>query len=179
KLDTTPSYKHKLGPAPVHKAGPVPVHKVEPIPVHKPDPTAVSKSNSPKYDPLTELTVNATTTATNESYEKSYIISSSINPLLYREQSIQPPTQPSTENQNQLQTRTKNEVVEESVVIPTLSYDHGLPVVSIDRNRVPVFARFPFDVTFLPRSMETNVEDNIHKLRLRLIESVNNLIHFN
>ncbi|CAM2713429.1 unnamed protein product [Rotaria socialis] len=171
KLDTTPSYKHKLGPAPVHKAGPVPVHKVEPIPVHKPDPTAVSKSNSPKYDPLTELTVNATTTATNESYEKSYIISSSINPLLYREQSIQPPTQPSTENQNQLQTRTKNEVVEESVVIPTLSYDHGLPVVSIDRNRVPVFARFPFDVTFLPRSMETNVEDNIHKLRLRLIES--------
>ncbi|CAF4274029.1 unnamed protein product, partial [Rotaria magnacalcarata] len=84
---TTPSYK--VGPAPVNKAGPVPVHKVEPIqvhkldlvPVHKLNPTAVSKSNSPKYDPLTGLTVDATTTTTNESYEKSYIISSSINPL--------------------------------------------------------------------------------------------------
>ncbi|CAF1901155.1 unnamed protein product [Rotaria magnacalcarata] len=183
KLDTTPSYK--VGPAPVNKAGPVPVHKVEPIqvhkldlvPVHKLNPTAVSKSNSPKYDPLTGLTVDATTTTTNESYEKSYIISSSINPLLYREQSIYPPTQSSTENQNQqqnqyqLQRFTNNELAEESVVIPTLSYDDGLPVVSIDRNRVPVFARFPFDVTFLPRPMETNVEDNIHKLRLRLIES--------
>lgn len=31
--------------------------------------------------------------------------------------------------------------------IPPLANDDGLPVVSVDKNRLPVFARFPFDVT--------------------------------
>ncbi|CAF1007532.1 unnamed protein product, partial [Didymodactylos carnosus] len=50
--------------------------------------------------------------------------------------------------------------------------DDELPLGSTVNNRLPVFARFPFEVSFLPQSMETNVEDHIHKLRLRLIDSV-------
>ncbi|CAF0730619.1 unnamed protein product [Rotaria sordida] len=132
-------------------------------------------SNNPKYDPLTGLTINATTIS-NENHEKSYIISSSFSSLIPHEQNLPPiAPPPSAENfylmQQQQQLRLNNNDTEESVVIPTLTDDDGLPVVSIDNDRVPVYARFPFDVSFLPRSMDANVEDNIHKLRLRLIDS--------
>ncbi|CAF2650945.1 unnamed protein product [Rotaria sp. Silwood2] len=137
------------------------------------------KSNNSEYDPLTGLKINATST-TNESHEKSYIISSSFNSLMRRERQLTSSAlQPSSENLYLLQQQQKqrqrqrlnNNDTEESVVIPTLSDDDGLPVVSVDQDRVPVYARFPFDVSFLPRPMDTNVEDNIHKLRLRLIDS--------
>ncbi|CAF1128025.1 unnamed protein product [Rotaria sordida] len=132
-------------------------------------------SNNPKYDPLTGLTINATTIS-NENHEKSYIISSSFSSLIPHEQNLPPiAPPPSAENfylmQQQQQLRLNNNDTEESVVIPTLTDDDGLPVVSVDNDRVPVYARFPFDVSFLPRSMDANVEDNIHKLRLRLIDS--------
>lgn len=32
-------------------------------------------------------------------------------------------------------------------VVPTLATDDGLPVVSMEKSHLPVFARFPFDVT--------------------------------
>ncbi|CAF0753356.1 unnamed protein product [Rotaria sp. Silwood1] len=136
-------------------------------------------SNNSKYDPSTGLNINFN--AINENHEKSYIISASFNSLIPRERQLllsAPPPSPSEslyllqQKKRQQQRSNNNDVcTEESVVIPTLSDDDGLPVVSVDKNRVPVYARFPFDVSFLPRPMDTNVEDNIHKLRLRLIDS--------
>ncbi|CAM4878265.1 unnamed protein product [Rotaria socialis] len=41
----------------------------------------------------------------------------------------------------------------------------------LNKKHLPVFARFPFHVPLLSKPMDANVEDNIHRLRLRLIDA--------
>ncbi|CAM4822853.1 unnamed protein product [Rotaria magnacalcarata] len=41
----------------------------------------------------------------------------------------------------------------------------------LSKKHLPVFARFPFHVPLLSKPMDANVEDNIHRLRLRLIDA--------
>ncbi|CAF1118617.1 unnamed protein product [Rotaria sordida] len=72
----------------------------------------------------------------------------------------------SSENNPPLQ--NNNTQSEESMILLTINDDiDGL----LDKKHLPDFARFQFHIPLLPQQMDNNVEDNIHKLRLRLIDS--------
>ncbi|CAF0970934.1 unnamed protein product [Rotaria sp. Silwood1] len=100
--------------------------------------------------------------ASSISFEQSlHSINSSSNQLQNHDQ------QPSS-SENNPSMQNNNTMSEESMILLTTNDNvDGL----LDKKHVPVFARFPFHVPLLPQRMETNVEDNIHKLRLRLIDS--------
>ncbi|CAF2525734.1 unnamed protein product [Rotaria sp. Silwood2] len=76
--------------------------------------------------------------------------------------------QPLSSENNPPMQNNNNTVSEESMILLTMNDNiDGF----LDKKHLPAFARFPLHVPLLPQRMETNVEDNIHKLRLRLIDS--------
>lgn len=94
------------------KSDVVPVPNIDLTTIHKPD-TAQPESTHE----LSNDTVLATTTTSHENYEKSYILSSTINPLLYREapiiQTVEETNNSSQHHQQQEQSQLQSQPQQE------------------------------------------------------------------
>ncbi|CAF0721244.1 unnamed protein product, partial [Didymodactylos carnosus] len=128
------------------------------------------RENDIKYDPLTGQQMN------RKYDENNYILDNYENAKQnqHQDRNMNTKTYPQYQSeQKPLEVRSRSvkkddQSMEESIVIQYDDDDDELPPVS---SRLPVYARFPFEVSFLPPPMEANIEDHIHKLRLRLINS--------
>ncbi|UJR35904.1 hypothetical protein I4U23_028647 [Adineta vaga] len=131
-------------------------------------------SNNARYDPLTSA-ISVPSSNHNSNFEHSQVISRASNRLPSGDQQL-PPSVSNTASP--FQQRPLNELPfskfnerDASSGIRTVSDDDALSMVSMNKKHLPVYARFPFDVTFLSQPMNMTVDNSIQDLRHRLIES--------
>ncbi|CAF1652845.1 unnamed protein product, partial [Adineta ricciae] len=112
----------------------------------------------------------------NSNFQHSQVMSPASNRVPSGDQQLPPSVSntasPFLQRSNELPYSKFNER-DISSGIRTVSDDDALSMVSMNKKHLPVYARFPFDVTFLSQPMNMTVDNSIQDLRHRLIESVN------
>ncbi|CAF3539007.1 unnamed protein product [Adineta steineri] len=123
--------------------------------------------------PLTGTVIN-TNNPDIRNFEQSQVVSPVSNRLTPSGQHIPLPASNNISPFQQPQSglpSSKFDGREVSSSIRTVSDDDALSIVSMNKKHLPVFARFPFDISFLSQPMNITGDNSIQDLRYRLIES--------